>query len=247
MYKLKKEDFIPKESYQRDRSYFIDVFRKLKAKEDDLYFYLPDEVVTQIAAAEISTEVYNFFELVWSNEEKKIGIEDVVGSHDYRNYELKTWLANFLYNGITKENFDKYLENPMAIFEAGANSLKTFEKDGKYYLADGHHRFSCLYLHYHILKSQNKLPESFKGKIPTILRTIPNDLDFVSRFVRFCAMNNLYSEDEVGIIPEFKLIDSNPDNPVIMHIESKVKITKDSNLDEILKEIKKEAERNKNK
>lgn len=46
MYKLKKEDFIPKESYQRDRSYFIDVFRKLKAKEDDLYFYLPDEVVT---------------------------------------------------------------------------------------------------------------------------------------------------------------------------------------------------------
>lgn len=247
MYKLKKEEFIPKESYQRDRSYFINVFRKLNAQEDDAYIYLPDEVVTPLVVADISPDVYNFFELVWSNEEKEIGIEDVVGSHDYRNYELKTWLANFLYNGITKENLEKYLVNPIAIFEEGPNSLKTFEKDGKYYLADGHHRFSCLYLHYHILKSQNKLPENFKGKIPTIVRTIPNDLDFVSRFVKFCVINNLYSEDEVGIIPEFKLLDSNPNNPIILHIASKTKITKDSNLDEVLKEIKKEVERNKNK
>lgn len=247
MYKLKKEDFISKEPYQRDRRHFIDIFRRLNAKEDENYIYLPDEVVTPIAPADIPTEVYSFFELVWSNEEKEIGIEDIVGSHDYRNYELKTWLANFLYNDITKDNLEKYFKNPMAIFEEEHESLKTFEKDGKHYLADGHHRFSCLYLHYHILKSQDKLPDSFKRKIKAIVRTIPNDLDFVSRFVNFCLLNNLYSEDEIGVIPEFRIKDSNPDNPVIVHVESKVEITKDSNLDEVLKAIKKASERNKNK
>ncbi len=247
MYKLKKEDFITKKSYQRDRSYFIDFFKKLKALEDAEYIYLPDEVIRPILNANLSKEVYNFFELVWSNEAKDIEIEDIVGSHDYRNYELKTWLANFLYNGITKENFLKYLKNPLAIFENSQEPLKAFEKDGKYYLADGHHRFSCFYLHYHILKSQNKLPESFKRKLPAIIRTVPNDLDFIKRFVTFCIMNNLYGEDEVGIVPEFEVLDSNPNNPIIVHIKSKVQITKDTNLDEALKKIQAEEDKNKKK
>ncbi|MDE5889068.1 MAG: hypothetical protein K2H20_03515, partial [Bacilli bacterium] len=123
MYNLKKEDFIAKESHQRDRSFFIEVFRRLGAIEDDDYIYLPDEVVKPLEAAEIPPEIYNYFELVWSNEQKEIGIEDVVGSHDYRNYDLKTWLGNFLYNGIAKENLETYLKDAMAIFGKDSNCV----------------------------------------------------------------------------------------------------------------------------
>ncbi len=246
MYNLKKAEFVHKDPHKQDRSYLIEVFRKLGAIEDEKYIYLPDEAITPLKPANIPHEVYNYFELVWSNEQKEINIEDIVGSHDYRNYDLKTWLGNLLYNGITKENLEKYLKDPMSIFNEEYHTLKTFEKDGKYYLADGHHRFSCLYLHYHILKSQDKLPDTFKSKLKTTVRIIPNDLDFVSRFVNFCILNKLYSEDEVGIIPEFRILDSNPNNPIIIHIKSKIQITKESNLDEVLKEIRKE-ERNKNK
>lgn len=240
MYKLKKDDFNPKEKHQTDRRYFIDVFRRLGATEDDEFIYLPDETIKPLKEAEIDDIVYNYFELVWANEEKEINIEDVVGSHDYRNYSLKTWLANFLYNGISEKAFSKYLQDPNSIFDSKENSLKTFEKDGKQFLADGHHRFSCLYLHYHILKSQDKLPSNFNTSLKSIVRVVPNDINFITRFVKFCVDNRLYDEDEFGIIPSFEVLDSNPDNPTIMHTESKVKITKDSNLDEVLKEIKTE-------
>lgn len=246
MYKLKKEDFTKKEFHQRDRSYFIDIFRKFNTIEDTDYFYLPDEVLTRIKPANIPHEVYEFFDLVWSNEQKEIEIDDIVGSHDYRNYELNTWLANFLYNGITSDKINKYFQNPLGIFDDKHESLKVFEQTGKYYLADGHHRFSCFFLHYHILKSQNKLPASFQAKIKATVRVIPNDLEFIRKFVNFCIQNNLYSEDEVGIIPEFELIDSNPDNPIIVHTKTKIKIDKNSNLDEVLTEIKKVDEQNKN-
>ncbi len=247
MYKLKKEDFLPKEKHHRDRSHFLDIFKILGTIEDEDYFYLPAEALSPIKEAPLTSELYTYFELVWSNEKKEINIDDIIGSHDYRNYELKTWLSNFLYNDISREKFDKYLKDPMAIFDDENNSLKTFEKDGKHYLADGHHRFSCLYLHYHILKSQNKLPQSFNKKLPSIVRVIPNDLEFITRFVNFCVTNSLYEEDEIGIIPIFKVLDSNPNNPIIVHISSNIQITKDSNLDEILKSIRESNERNKMK
>lgn len=247
MYKVAKKEFIPQESYQRDRRAIIKFFQKIGTLEDADNFYLPDEVVIPLEEAPMITEVINplpdYFELVNNIERKSLPIEKIVGSADLQNLSLKNWLENFYYYG--EQGLSTYLElsNPITIFtdesvtQDNEKILKAYEVNGKYYLVDGHHRFSCLYIHYQILKSQNKLPESFKVEIPALVKIAPNDLEFVSRFVNFCAKYNLYDEDEFGVIPQFKVIDSNPDNPVLLHYESQIKITKDTDLEEVLKQI----------
>jgi len=42
----------------------------------------------------------------------------------------------------------------------------------------------------------------------------------------------------------FEIIDSNPNNPLIRHIETQIIITKESNLEEVLTKIKKEKAKN---
>jgi len=242
MYKIEKNNFLPKNKMEKDRSYFIDVLNRFGALEDDTCFYLPDEVISPIKEASIDKIIYEYFELVWTNEKRNIEIKNIVGSHDYRNYNLKTWLMNF-FTYVDKTHLEKYFQNLNKLFKE-ENALKAFEKDGQYYLADGHHRFSTLYVHYHILKSQNKLPNSFPSNLPSIIRVIPNDIEFIRKFVEFCIKNHLYEEDEIGIIPMFEIIDSNPNNPLIRHIETQIIITKESNLEEVLTKIKKEKAKN---
>ena len=74
MYKLKKEDFLPKEKHHRDRSHFLDIFKILGTIEDEDYFYLPEEALSPIKEAPLTSELYTYFELVWSNEKKEINI-----------------------------------------------------------------------------------------------------------------------------------------------------------------------------
>ena len=247
MYKVEKKEFVPTESYHRDRRIIIEAFQKFGALEDNDNFYLPDEVVNPLEESPTLTGIPNdlcdYFELVSAIESKSIPLEKIVGSADSQNLRFKNWLGNFYYYG--EESLSTYLElsNPITIFtdksvtQGNENTLKAYEVNDKYYLVDGHHRFSCLYIHYQILKSQNRLPTSFKVEIPALVKIAPNDKDFVSRFVNFCAKYNLYNEDEFGVIPQFKVIDSNPDNPILLHCKSQVIITKDTDLEEAIKQI----------
>ena len=237
MYEIKKRDFYPKEKYHKDKRYLIDIFRKLGAIETEESFLLPDEVLIPLKDSSIPDEVYDYFQLVWANEECTIDIEDVVGSHDYRNLEYDNWFKNFLINDVGSHILEKYLEDPKSVFDNPNHTFSAFEINGKFYVADGHHRFSTLYLHYHILKSQNKIPENFPKKIKGIKRVVPTNLEFVKKIVAFCVANNLYNEDEEGIIPLFQIEDSNPEYPVIRYVNSDILINPDSNLDEILSKI----------
>lgn len=247
MYKVEKKEFIPTESYHRDRRIIIEAFKKFGALEDDDNFYLPDEVVTPLEESPtlpgIKNDLCDYFELVSAIERKLIPFEKIVGSADYQNLRFKNWLGNFYYYGENELSTYLKLDNPFTIFteesvtKDNEKVLKVYEVNDKYYLVDGHHRFSCLYIQYQILKSQNRLPESFKVEIPSLVKIAPNDKKFVNRFVNFCAKYKLYNEDEVGIIPQFKVIDSNPDNPVLLHYESQVIITKDTDLEEAIKQI----------
>lgn len=238
MYKLKKEFLIPKKTYHIDRSYLITILKRFGAEEDSESILLPDAAIKPLEDADISDDVYNFFTYVWSNQEGTVHIEDIIGSHDQRNLKLKTWLQNFIINNVPQSTLETYLSNPKAIFEGKANNIRLFEKNGKYYVADGHHRFSTLYLHYHILKSQNKLPDDFPLIIPSIIRVIPNNIDFIRRFNQFCYENQLYRQDEMGIIPDFDLVGFDPDNPIIRYLDTDILIDQNSNLDEVLDKIK---------
>ena len=237
MYRLEKALFSPKDKFRRDSQYLIDILKRFGAEEEEDVLLLPDEVVKPLEDANLGKDVYNFFELVWADTKKDVNIEDIVGSHDFRNLNLKTWLENFLLKDVGKYQLEEYLQNPKAIFEGDEKRICLFEKDGKYYVADGHHRFSALYLHYHILKSKNQLPEDFPVILPAIVRVVPKNMDFVKRFNSFCIENNLYYEDEEGTLPIFLLEDSNPEFPVIRYPNTDIVIDPTTNLEEVLEKL----------
>lgn len=238
MYELKKSFLIPKEPGNRNREYLIDILRRLGAFETEESFLLPNEVLTPLKPANISEDIYDYFQLVWSNEECLIPLEDIIGSHDIRNLDLKTWLQNFLIKDVGRFTLEKYLISPKVIYDSKEHPLSVFEIDKKYYIADGHHRFSTLYLHYHILKSQNKLPADFPITIKGIKRVVPTNTEFIKNFIKFCIDNHLYYEDEHGIISYFEVVDSSPDNPIIRYSESNIVIDQNSDFNEVLEKIK---------
>lgn len=243
MYKIKKVDLISKSRYPNHKEYIIEFLKKIHTLEDGEYFLFPDEIFTPLKDASLSKDIYDYFQLVWAIEEKEINIEDIVGSHDWRNLELKTWLKNFLINDISPETLDKYLTNNKELFTDENSYLKAFEIDGKYYVADGHHRFSTLFLHYHILASQGLLPQDFPKTIKSFVKVVPKNIEFVKRFNNFCILHNLYYEDEIGVLANFQIVDSNPDNPLIRYGNTDILIDSNTDLEEILKEINKEKNR----
>ena len=247
MYEIKKRDFYPKEKYHKDKRYLIDIFRKLGAIETEESFLLPDEVLIPLKDSSIPDEVYDYFQLVWSNEECTIDIEDVVGSHDYRNLEYDNWLKNFLINDVGSHILEKYLEDPKSVFDNPNHTFSAFEINGKFYVADGHHRFSTLYLHYHILKSQNKIPDNFPKKIKGIKRVVPTNLEFVKRFVAFCVANNLYNYLKFDCHDALKA-NPNPTNDDIKNLlDGKFVLPSKLDLTSYVKEIQTTKEETKTK
>lgn len=241
MYIIKFDSLKPKDINKKDYTYIVDIFKKMQADVTDEEIILPDSVLTKIEELKIPEEVYEYFLLVWSNEEKEVEIERVVGSHDWRNINNQTFLNNMI-NTCDKENLEKYLEDPSKVINK-ENPLLLFEQNGQYYLADGHHRFSTLFIHYQILKSKNISLANFPTKFPAVVRTIPQNLEFVSRFVSFCLENNLYFADEEGILPQFSMVSPNNGHPKINYDGTDLIIDENTNLEEFLNNLK-EAKRN---
>lgn len=245
MYKLKKTDLISKHKYPSNKEYLIDFFKKIHTQEEGEYFLLPDIIFTPLKDANLSHDIYNYFQLVWAIEERGINIEDVVGSHDWRNLELKTWFKNFLIHDVGPETLNRYLTNQQDLFTERPNHLQAFDINGKYYVADGHHRFSALFLHYHILASQGLLPADFPKTIKSLVKVVPRNIDFVKRFNEFCIAHHLYYEDEIGVLPEFQIVDSNPDNPTIRYGDTDIVFDSNTDLTTILPKIEETKKRKK--
>lgn len=245
MSEFKKTRFNNSTKNEKNLSYILDILRKFGVVETEDSIILPDEVLKPIIDAEISSEVYDYFQLVWANEECEIFIEDIVGSHDDRNLFLKTWFENFLVYDVGQSILEKYLSSPKSIYDSKEHPLRVFEIAKKYYIADGHHRFSTLHTHYHILKSQNKVPADFPLTLKGIKRVVPTNQDFVKRFINFCLKHHLYYEDEYGVIPYFEIVDSTPDYPIIRYSNTDIIINPDANLEEVISKIKEEDQKRK--
>ena len=237
MCKIKLKDLKAKEVGKRDFSYLVDVFNRMQADVTEEEIILPSILATKIEELNLPEEVYDYFSLVWSNEKKEVEISDVVGSHDFRNVMQETFLKNMMQT-CTEENLNKYLENPRGIIENSDEPFLLFEKDGKYYIADGHHRLSTLFVHYHILKSKNLPVDHLPTTFPAIVRVIPKNMEFLSNFRSFVYKNKLYDEDEIGIIPYFTLVDSNHGYPKIKFDGTDFLIDENTDLEEALLKIK---------
>lgn len=240
MVPIKKEAFTPKEKHNKDKRYLLAFLENIGVKEDKEYIYLPEEVYKPIEDANIPSDIYDYFQLVFATEEKEIPIEDIVGSHDYRNLRLKTWFQNFLVHDVGPQVLENYLQNPKAIFQGREKQLRAFEKNGKYYIADGHHRFSTLYIHYHILKEQGKETTVIGPTIKSFVRVVPKNIEFIKRFNAFCITNHLYNEDEIGVLPLFQIADSHPEHPIIRYKDTDILIDQNTDLEQILALIKTE-------
>ncbi len=235
MYELKKSELYPKTNHSRNLSYLIEFFRSIGVPETEDSFQFPDSVLTPIKSAPLTQDVYTYFIFAWPNEERVVDLSKVVGSHDERNIYNKTWLQNFLYDPPTPEQCQEYLKNRLNIFSGHDLMPCLFAYDDELYLADGHHRFSTLFIHSQVLKSKNEQPSM---QVKARLRVIPKNLDFVRRFNEFCLTNHLYYEDEEGILADFEVIDSNPSYPILRYTNTDITITPDSDFDEVLSRIK---------
>lgn len=234
MIAINKEKFTPNGNYKSDKRYLLTFLEKIGVAEDEENIYLPNEIGNPIEDANLSDDIYNFFQLVFATEEKEISVEDIVGSHDERNIELKTWFQNFFIKDVGPQVLEKYLQNPKAIFQGREKMLLAFEKEGKYYIADGHHRFSTLYIHYYILKSQGKTTNTLGATIKSYVRVVPKNIEFIKRFNAFCIANQLYEEDEIGIMPLFQIADSTPEHPIIRYKDTEILIDEHTDLEQIL-------------
>lgn len=221
------------------KEYLLNVLIKMGVDVDEEYIYIPDELTYSIIDAKIPHEVYEYFEAIYSSERKVIDITKIVGSHDIRNITNGNWFNDFISNPSKKENLEKYLVEPESLFNSQDELPKVFLKDGKYYLADGHHRIECALVDYYIKKSKGLSTSNIPLNIEVIQRVVPNDIEFVRRILSFLLINHIYKEDDFDnyIYPLVEVIDSNPDNPILRYLDTDILITKDSDLDEVLAKI----------
>lgn len=242
MYSIKIDSLKAKDSSKKDYSYLVDIFKRMQADVTEEEIILPDSVLNKIENLELTDDIYDYFSLVWSNENKEVDLDDIIGSHDFRNINHGNWLQNMMID-CEEKRLEKYLSNPQGILEDERNPILLFEHEGKYYVADGHHRLSTLLTHYQILKSKNLPLDSIPTKIPAIVRVIPKNMDFVKTFVSFCAKYKLYEEDEAGMIPYFTQISSNDGYPIIKYEGIDFEIDENTNLEEFLLKIQEDKKR----
>lgn len=221
------------------QEYLLNVLIKMGVDADEEYIYIPDELTYPIIDAKIPYEVYEYFNLIYSSERKVIDITKIVGSHDARNIINGNWFNDFINNSSKKENLEKYLVEPESLLNSQDELPKVFLKDGKYYIADGHHRIECALVDYYIKKSKGLSTSNIPLNIEVIQRVVPNDIEFVRRILSFLLINNIYKKDDFDnyIYPLVEVIDSNPDNPILRYLDTDILITKDSDLNEILAKI----------
>lgn len=218
----------------------LNILVRMGVDIDEEYIYIPDELFSPIIDSKIPRVVYEYFDSIYSSERKVIDITKIVGSHDSRNIINGNWFSDFINNPSKKEDLENYLVDPNSLFANPNEVPKVFLKDGKYYLADGHHRIECALVDYYIKKSKGLPTSNIPINIEVIQRVVPNDIEFVKKISYFIFVNHIYKEDEVDnyVYPLIEVVDSNPDNPVLRYLNSDILIMKDSDLNEVLVKIK---------
>ena len=199
-----------------------------EVKQDNTYYYLPDELNQPYEQLTIDYYTESYFVLSGYNGDYEfVDVDKIVGSVDNPLFQKNNWVEAILYPrafyksyDMVKEHLDYYKN--MCVSEK--EPIYLYEKGGKYYIMDGNHRINVLKLL--LLTGKDK---GYSTKVRAFVRHLPDDKQYLDAFVKLVDRYHIYdvfvdrSSGYQNYTPHFKLSGSY-NKPTFTHIASGVEI-----------------------